>query len=63
MKRSIAIQCLFIILMSSILSAVNVTFQVDMVNEEISENGVYIAHFSGFDSSDEMQTEIKFMNH
>ena len=58
MKRSIATQCLFIILMSSILSAVNVTFQVDMANEDISMDAVYITPWSGFNTFDDIHTSV-----
>ena len=42
LKTNRGIQCLFVILLSGVTFAVNVTFQVDMANKDISAEGVHI---------------------
>ena len=52
LKTNRRIQCLFVILLSGVTFAVNITFQVDMANENIHAEGVHIwGSMQGFDPS------------
>ena len=55
MKIITAIQCLLVILISGTVFSVDVTFQVDMASEDVSEDGVYIKPYGGFNPYGDIQ--------